>query len=227
MKKFDTEKYRLVLGVIKKKGEFKGKAIKNKSQIHEMISKKLNMSVDTVKYWERDRSNGPDPRIPGLLEHLEEYLELPQGTLQKRTDETVELTKEERKIMTRTTDFEKTQIMECYERIKKFVRDMEVGDEDIYYEIRNMIEMKKIALPQAVYAAMLAFMDDVVEPYVFEDTMEIFTEKEASCDEDGKVDIKTEQAFNKLMVHFMENLLELDKKIDAFAESELKPYLEP
>ena len=40
------------------------------------------------------------------------------------------------------------------------------------------------------------------------------------------LEIKSEQAFQKLMVRFMEKLSELDEKIETFAESELKPYLE-
>ena len=69
-------------------------------------------------------------------------------------------------------------------------------------------------------------MDQVVEPYVFEDTTEIFSEEEAKRNEKGIVEIKSEQAFQKLMVRFMEKLSELDAKIETFAESELKPYLE-
>ena len=63
-------------------------------------------------------------------------------------------------------------------------------------------------------------------PYVFEDTTEIFSEEEAKRNEKGIVEIKSEQAFQKLMVRFMEKLSELDAKIETFAESELKPYLE-
>lgn len=81
-------------------------------------------------------------------------------------------------------------------------------------------------MPTAVYKAMMNFMDQVVEPYVFEDTTEIFSEEEAKRNEKGIVEIKSEQAFQKLMVRFMEKLSELDAKIETFAESELKPYLE-
>ena len=54
----------------------------------------------------------------------------------------------------------------------------------------------------------------------------IFSEEEAKRNEKGIVEIKSEQAFQKLMVRFMEKLSELDAKIETFAESELKPYLE-
>ena len=207
MMKFDNAKYRTVLNLIKKTGEFKGKAVPSKARLHEMIGDALGISHNTVKDWERATSNGPDPRIPGLLEQLEAYLELPEGGLRERTAEPIKLNEEERKIMNTTTDFQKQQIMECYERLRKFVSDMDIEDENVYYDIRN-------------------FMDQVVEPYVFEDTTEIFSEEEAKRNEKGIVEIKSEQAFQKLMVRFMEKLSELDAKIETFAESELKPYLE-
>ena len=184
-----------------------------------MIGDALGISHNTVKDWERATSNGPDPRIPGLLEQLEAYLELPEGGLRERTAEPIKLNEEERKIMNTTTDFQKQQIMECYERLRKFVSDMDIEDENVYYDIRNMIEVKKIALPTAVYKAMMNFMDQVVEPYVFEDTTEIFSEEEAKRNEKGIVEIKSEQAFQKLMVRFMEKLSELDAKIETCAET--------
>ena len=153
-------------------------------------------------------------------------MELPKGGLRKGTSEPIKTNEEERKIMNTTTDFQKQQIMECYERLRKFVSDMDIEDENVYYDIRNMIEVKKIALPTAVYEAMMNFMDHDVEPYVFEDTTEIFSEEEAKRNEKGIVEIKSEQAFQKLMVRFMEKLSEMDEKIEAFAERELKPYLE-
>ena len=42
---------------------------------------------------------------------------------------------------------------------------------------------------------------------------EIFSEEEAKRNEKGIVEIKSEQAFQKLMVRFMEKLSELDAKI--------------
>ena len=204
MMKFDNAKYRTVLNLIKKTGEFKGKAVPSKARLHEMIGDALGISHNTVKDWERAT----------------------EGGLRERTAEPIKLNEEERKIMNTTTDFQKQQIMECYERLRKFVSDMDIEDENVYYDIRNMIEVKKIALPTAVYKAMMNFMDQVVEPYVFEDTTEIFSEEEAKRNEKGIVEIKSEQAFQKLMVRFMEKLSELDAKIETFAESELKPYLE-
>ena len=98
MMKFDNAKYRTVLNLIKKTGEFKGKAVPSKARLHEMIGDALGISHNTVKDWERATSNGPDPRIPGLLEQLEAYLELPEGGLRERTAEPIKLNEEERKL---------------------------------------------------------------------------------------------------------------------------------
>ena len=209
---------------IVEKKELNGDRISSKQQLYVRIGEALHVSPDTVKYWQRDKSSGPDPRTPELLKELEKYLGYPTGALQKKIN--IEEEKTEDKRMDTVSEFQKQQIMECYERLRKFVSDMDIEDENVYYDIRNMIEVKKIALPTAVYKAMMNFMDQVVEPYVFEDTTEIFSEEEAERNEKGIVEIKSEQAFQKLMVRFMEKLSELDEKIETFAESELKPYLE-
>ena len=224
MMKFDNAKYRTVLNLIKKTGEFKGKAVPSKARLHEMIGDALGISHNTVKDWERATSNGPDPRIPGLLEQLEAYLELPEGGLRERTAEPIKLNEEERKIMNTTTDFQKQQIMDIYEALKKYVSEMDIENEDKYYRIRAVIERKKLVLPETIFNAILQFMDNVVEEYVFEAEYPDFTEEEAEY-ENGVMNIKTDAAFNKLMSHFLERLQELDEKIDQFAEQELRAYL--
>ena len=224
MMKFDNAKYRTVLNLIKKTGEFKGKAVPSKARLHEMIGDALGISHNTVKDWERATSNGPDPRIPGLLEQLEAYLELPEGGLRERTAEPIKLNEEERKIMNTTTDFQKQQIMEIYEVLKNFVSEMNIENEDEYYRIRAVIERKQLVLPDTIFNTILQFMDNVVEEYVFEAEYPDFTEEEAEY-ENGVMNIKTDAAFNKLMSHFLERLQELDKKIDQFAEQELRAYL--
>ena len=82
---------------------------------------------------------------------------------------------------------------------------IEIDPEKLYY---NMVEAKATWL------------------YELPQWKEIFSEEEAKRNEKGIVEIKSEQAFQKLMVRFMEKLSELDAKIETFAESELKPYLE-
>lgn len=57
MMKFDNAKYRTVLNLIKKTGEFKGKAVPSKARLHEMIGDALGISHNTVKDWERATSN--------------------------------------------------------------------------------------------------------------------------------------------------------------------------
>ena len=184
------------------------------------IGEALHVSPDTVKYWQRDKSRGPI-RTPELLKELEDYLGYP-GALQKKINIEEENTEDKR--VDKVSEFQKQQIMEIYEVLKSFVSEMAIENEDEYYRIRAVIERKKLVLPEIIFNAILQFMDNVVEKYVFEAEYPAFTEKEAEY-ENGVMNIKTDVAFNKLMGQFLERLQELDEEIDHFAEKELKDYL--
>ena len=126
--------------------------------------------------------------------------------------------------MDKVSEFQKQQIMDIYEALKKYVSEMDIENEDAYYRIRAVIDRKKLVLPETIFNAILQFMDNVVEEYVFEAEYPAFTEEEAEY-ENGVMNIKTDAAFNKLMSQFLERLQELDEKIDHFAVNELKAYL--
>ena len=126
--------------------------------------------------------------------------------------------------MDTVSEFQKQQIMEIYEVLKNFVSEMNIENEDEYYRIRAVIERKQLVLPDTIFNTILQFTDNVVEEYVFEAEYPDFTKEEAEY-ENGVMNIKTDAAFNKLMSHFLERLQELDKKIDQFAEQELRAYL--
>ena len=126
--------------------------------------------------------------------------------------------------MDTVSEFQKQQIMEIYEVLKNFVSEMNIENEDEYYRIRAVIERKQLVLPDTIFNTILQFMDNVVEEYVYEAEYPDFTKEEAEY-ENGVMNIKTDAAFNKLMSHFLERLQELDKKIDQFAEQELRAYL--
>lgn len=162
-------------------------------------------------------------RFDGLewLNYVNKPLGYPDA-LQKKIN--IEEEKTEDKRMDTVSEFQKQQIMEIYEVLKNFVSEMNIENEDEYYRIRAMIERKKLVLPGTIFNAILQFMDNVVEEYVFEAEYPDFTEEEAEY-ENGVMNIKTDAAFNKLMSHFLERLQELDKKIDQFAEQELRAYL--
>ena len=127
--------------------------------------------------------------------------------------------------MARLSDFQKQQIMEIYEALKSLVSEMKLGDEDEYYRIRWGIERKKMILPDNLFKEIMQFVDDVVEEYVYDAEEPVFTEEEAEYDENGVMNIKTDAGLKKLMIKFLENLQELDEKIDQFAEERLRPYL--
>lgn len=219
---FDNWKFREILKSIMEKKKFKGHRISSKQQLYVLIGEALHVSPETVKYWQRDKSSGPDPRMPELLDELEEYLGYPTGALQKKIN--IEEEKTEDKRMDKVSEFQKQQIMEIYEALKNFVSGMDIENEDEYYRIRAVIERKKLVLPETIFNAIMQFMDNVVEEYVFDAEYPTFTEEEAEY-ENGVMNIKTDAAFNKLMSHFLERLQELDEKIDQFAEQELRAYL--
>lgn len=219
---FDNWKFREILKSIMEKKKFKGHRISSKQQLYVLIGEALHVSPETVKYWQRDKSSGPDPRMPELLDELEEYLGYPTGALQKKIN--IEEEKTEDKRMDKVSEFQKQQIMEIYEALKNFVSGMDIENEDEYYRIRAVIERKKLVLPETIFNAIMQFMDNVVEEYVFDAEYPTFTGEEAEY-ENGVMNIKTDAAFNKLMSHFLERLQELDEKIDQFAEQELRAYL--
>ena len=219
---FDNWKFREILKSIVEKKELNGDRISSKQQLYMRIGEALHVSPDTVKYWQRDKSSGPDPRTPELLKKLENYLGYPTGALLKKIN--IEEEKTEDKSMGKVSEFQKQQIMDIYDALKKFVSEMDIENEDEYYRIRAVIERKKLILPEIIFNAIMHFMDNVVEEYVFDAKNPAFTEEEAEY-ENGVMNIKTDAAFNKLMSQFLERLRELDEKIDQFAERELKAYL--
>ena len=218
---FDNWKFREILKSIVEKKELNGDRISSKQQLYVRIGEALHVSPDTVKYWQRDKSSGPDPRTPELLKELEDYLGYPDA-LQKKIN--IEEEKTEDKRMDTVSEFQKQQIMEIYEVLKNFVSEMNIENEDEYYRIRAVIERKQLVLPDTIFNTILQFMDNVVEEYVFEAEYPDFTKEEAEY-ENGVMNIKTDAAFNKLMSHFLERLQELDEKIVQFAEQELRAYL--
>lgn len=219
---FDSWKFREILKSIVEKKELNGDRISSKQQLYVRIGEELHVSPETVKYWQRDKSSGPDSRTPELLDELESYLGYPKGALQKEIK--IEEEKTEDKRMDKVSEFQKNQIMEIYEALKSFVSEMAIENEDEYYRIRSVIARKKLVLPDTIFNTILQFMDNVVEEYVFEAEYQAFTEEEAEY-ENGVMNIKTDAAFNKLMSQFLERLHELDEKIDQFAEQELRAYL--
>ena len=219
---FDNWKFREILKSIVDKKELNGDRIYSKQQLYMRIGEALHVSPDTVKYWQRDKSGGPDPRDPELLKKLEHYLGYPASALQKKINIEEEETEDKR--VKKISEFQKQQIMDIYEALKKYVSEMDIENEDEYYRIRAVIERKQLVLPDTIFNTILQFMDNVVEEYVFEAEYPDFTEEEAEY-ENGVMNIKTDAAFNKLMSQFLERLHELDEKIDQFAERELKASL--
>ena len=102
---FDNWKFREILKSIVKEKELNGDRISSKQQLYMRIGEALHVSPDTVKYWQRDKSSGPDPRTPELLKKLENYLGYPTGALLKKIS--IEEEKTEDKSMGKVSEFQK------------------------------------------------------------------------------------------------------------------------
>lgn len=224
MIKFNNRMFgQCVDAIVKKQGFFHGRRISTKTQLYTLIGEELHQSPETVRGWRKATSSGPNPKDPEVLRELETYLNLEEGALLTEDGLKKIEVKENNKMGNIATDFQKMQIMECYEALKKFVSDMAIEDEDKYYCLRNFIETKKIALPDEVNQAFLNILD-VVETYVFCDHTPEVTLDEAEYNEEGILLLKSEDASIKVISFFMKNLLELDEKIESFGK-ELKQYL--
>ncbi len=229
MTKFNNKLFgQIIDNIVKKRGFFDNHRISTKTQLYILIGEKLGQCPDTVRGWRKPGSSGPDPRDPEVLKKLEKYLGLQEWFLLTETDEykTTDVVVKENNNMGNitTTEFQKIQIMECYEAMIQYVNNMDIEDEEKFYELRTLIEAKKLALPGDVLQVLLNFLDDVVATYVFDDYTPEFTPDEAEYDGEVLV-IKSEEASKKMIASFMNNLLELNKQIESFAERELKPYL--
>lgn len=170
---FDNWKFREILKSIVDKKELNGDRIYSKQQLYMRIGEALHVSPDTVKYWQRDKSGGPDPRDPELLKKLEHYLGYPASALQKKINIEEEETEDKR--VKKISEFQKQQIMEIYEVLKNFVSEMNIENEDEYYRIRAVIERKQLVLPDTIFNTILQFMDnhDDVSDYRYQ---QLFTE---------------------------------------------------
>ena len=209
------------------KKPFDGSRVNTREQMYIMIGEKLHQAPETVRGWRKPRSNGPNPKDPQVLKDLEVCLGLEEGELLekgKKDDEKTVIEKETGK-MSNITDFQRIQIMECYEKMKNFVIHMDMQDENKFYNLRYFIECKKLALPNKIYKSLICFIDSVVAEYVFSDLILEFKKDEAEENANGIVELKTEEATKELLIHFVKMLGELDNKIDIYAEENLKEFL--
>ena len=71
---FYNWKFREILKSIVEKKELNGDRISSKQQLYVRISEALHVSPETIKYWQRDKSSGPNSRTPELLDELVNYV---------------------------------------------------------------------------------------------------------------------------------------------------------
>ncbi len=205
------------------RGTFLGRPVKFQKDIYEILAPELGVDVETVKSWtERSSSGGPDPKITGSREKLENLLGLSEGalTIASPMDE-----KEERKV--KLGDFEKKMVMDCYEAMLDHVSDMNIEDEDSFCSVLHLLEKRRMVIPEALYKKMVDFFEETFGKYIYDEPLPLpeFTEDEAEVLENGTIHIKTEAAMVRQLAFYMEQLSKFEREIQNFGNKELKPYL--
>ena len=125
------------------------------------------------------------------------------------------------------SNFSKELIMGINTAIKDYIRnydDGENGEENFVNLCKNM-EYKKLGIPTEIYEKIETFVETELEPMVYESD-KIFAEtRGVGTMVDGVQYVDGKEDIAKLFGSFFKVLIDIEKKWDAFAEKELKPYL--
>lgn len=214
------------LEMIKKEGNFNGKHIKSKSNIHEELAEALGFSLSTIKSWARKTSTGPgDTKV---IERLEDMLGLPRLSL--TYTELTPIERKESKNMYKLSDFTKSRIMLCYELIVEYLNDDDKEYEECFTKMANKVRSQKIAMPEEIYNKIENFIDQNIAPFIYEDTDAKFTSRliegeEFKIEEDGSLHLLTEKATKEVIRSYLELVLEMHSKTEEFGIQELQPLL--
>lgn len=216
---WDVEQYRRIIQKIAKHGSLNGKCVKNKGDIYVQLSRKLYVSVDTVKSWARKNSNGPSD------EAVVKQLEAIFNTC--LTKNNVEEIKEEDN-MTTYSDFVKSNIKEAYKLVMDFIKSDDIESEERYCEMRSNLETLKVAIPKEIYVKLINFVDEKLDPIIYDNDnyfAELHTEEFGYLDEENCFHLKDEQATYKFLGLFMSMVCKLINEFEDFGMKELYPVL--
>lgn len=219
---WNVKAYKEALNAVKEEGEFNGKKIRTLEEIYDELADIVHMGRDSIKGWGRPSSRGPGEDSVRLK--LEKALNVPVGSFV-----VTDWAEEKKEVsMSRLSDFNKAAIFKCYERMKEYLHDEDVENENCFYQMYAAIEIQRIAMPDTVYEKIRAFMDDVLAPVIYEREKtfsECYSEEIGYFNEEGNWEVKNEECGRKMCMAFLMKILEIEQKLDEFAMKELRPYL--
>jgi hypothetical protein len=102
-----------------------------------------------------------------------------------------------------------------------------IDDSEFICSTFRSIERYRVALPPDLYEQINDFVTCILHPIV--DDPDFFSATklpEYGCfNEDGSFKINSNESFNKIITIMCQISIDMERKIDAFAEQELIPYL--
>lgn len=125
------------------------------------------------------------------------------------------------------SNFEKQNIFEAQNRMYEFVQNFEGGanDEENLVKLDWEIKKLKAGISPEVYSQIDGFIEDVLEPMVYEYD-KVFEKVNSHAElKNNTLDFGDKENFIKAMGDFFEILLEIESKLDEFVMTELHPYL--
>lgn len=210
---WNRELFNKIISELKKKKSIDGNLVNSKEEIYDYLSKKLFVSVDTVKSWTRPHSRGP--RDKKVIKELEEllgmnlltYIEIDE--MEDRDDS--------------YSDFVKKNIFECYSLMKNYLHSDDIEEEETYCIMRFELEKKRISIPKHIFKKISDFADEYLDPIIY-DYDNLFKECYASdigYYENDVFHIYTEEGTMKHIGRFFNKIIEIENKLDDFAMNEL------
>lgn len=125
------------------------------------------------------------------------------------------------------SNFEKQNIFEAQKRMYEFVQNFEggVNDEENLVKLDWEVKKLKAGISPEVYSQIDGFIEDVLEPMVYEYD-KVFEKVNSHAElKNNTLDFGEKENFIKAMGDFFEILLEIESKLDEFVMTELHPYL--
>ena len=129
--------------------------------------------------------------------------------------------------MYQITDFTTRCVYDCYVLMKKCVDFEHIEDSEFVLSTFKQIGQYKIALPPELNKHIEQFLEKTLHPII--DDNEFFsaiTKPEyGTYNEKGHFEINSERSLELMVCEMLKICIELERKVDSFAEQYLAPYL--
>lgn len=213
---WNRDLYVKIFDTIKKSKKFNGVSISTKEEIYKILSKEINVTVDSLKSWAKPKSNGPKSID---REELERALGLGIGSLVIEEPENITINIE-------LPEITKKALLDSYSIIKNYLRNSDVESEDQFCNMLFEIEKLKIVIPFPIYQKIDTFITEEIAPIVY-DRETIFstcyTNDIGTFDDNGTFCIKSEEGTQKFMLNFMQTIFTIEQTVDKFFINEIQP----